>query len=146
MYVFYMSWGLYLGEFGIYLRHILEVFCICLRHMLEILEYGFGTCWSLYILKAYLGGFGTCLRHVLEFLAHGLMHILVILVIWFGGSLGYLGIKFMWFLGWTNIDDYGVSLSMIVIMTGWFSHLYFREEGRGKKRGLQPPSSWSWRI
>jgi hypothetical protein len=24
-------------------------------------------------------------------------------------------------------------------------HLYLRE-GRGKERGLEPPSSWSWRI
>jgi hypothetical protein len=25
-------------------------------------------------------------------------------------------------------------------------HLYFREVERGKERGLDPPSSWSWRI
>jgi hypothetical protein len=25
-------------------------------------------------------------------------------------------------------------------------HLYFREEGQGKERGLYPPSSWSKRI
>jgi hypothetical protein len=38
-----------------------------------------------------------------------------------------------------------VTVAEIVIVTVGL-HLYFKAVGRGKERGLYPPSGWSWRI
>jgi len=111
------------------------------------LRYIFGT-WFI----VYHEFYGTCLRNIL---AHGLLHIFVILGIcferctwWFWHIVMCMDMVWWWWYISINEkynDNFIISDSdRLIISDGLSLHLYFREEGRGKERGLKPTSSWCW--